>query len=98
MKVYTSIQLNSRLKFFFLSISCKNKIENGLELCQNMSCLNKQQNEKSVEKQLNLKMDVSDITGGLQNLRLKGNIAEKIIGLTVGHICLITMFNLNTKV
>ena len=65
---------------FFFSNNCKYQLES--EFCPNLSCSNEQRKENSVMKQLNLRLDISDVTGGIQNLRLKGNIAEKIIGFT----------------
>ena len=79
------LRLSTRFLLFYISCSntCKYQTYGEMQSCPNISCLTKQ--ESSVVKQLNLQMDISDVSGGMQSLRLMGNIAEKVVGYTVRY-------------
>lgn len=65
---------------------CKYSIDPQLLTCSNTSCSNQHQTQNSTSKQIDLRIDISDVTGGMPNFRLKGSIAEKTIGCTVDEL------------
>ena len=74
---------------FFLSSACRRVVDRETGSCTNEKCYSilhestndgKQQfNQQTTVKKMNIRVDISDHTGGISNFRLSGFIAEKLL-------------------
>eukprot|EP00112_Aurelia_sp_Birch-Aquarium-sp1_P009119 Seg2024.6 transcript_id=Seg2024.6/GoldUCD/mRNA.D3Y31 product="Meiosis-specific with OB domain-containing protein" protein_id=Seg2024.6/GoldUCD/D3Y31 len=68
----------------FKCCSCKRIISKKTGICNNDHCVSSNQNP--VIKQLDLRIDLSDVTGGMANFKLQGINAEKFLGHNVDEV------------